>query len=132
MTSPHHEAIRRVQSDLRIEEQLDEFSLRLRPADPSEVSTGGSSTCEVRRGDVRLATIKIAAALGADDLAALVADSVQNVVAEYSSEPWPACPAHAHPLIAEVQDEVAVWLCPDTDSIVCEVGRADTIAQRRA
>jgi hypothetical protein len=69
----------------------------------------------------------------ADPLAqriASVADQVQDwVVEELCSigrpTNWPPCPQHphSHPLIAVEREGRAVWACPKTAGVVCEIGQ---------
>jgi hypothetical protein len=48
-----------------------------------------------------------------DDLRAVL-DQVQDVVMETTTEPWPRCPWHYHPLEPWPKDAWIVWRCPTT------------------
>jgi hypothetical protein len=61
---------------------------------------------------------------------ASVADQVQEwVVEELCSvgrpTNWPPCPEHprTHPLSAVVRDGRAVWACPKSGQLICEIGQ---------
>jgi hypothetical protein len=61
---------------------------------------------------------------------ASVADQVQEWTVEAlwrAGRPatWPECPDHpnSHPLMAAVQEDHAVWICPRTGDLVNEIGR---------
>jgi hypothetical protein len=43
---------------------------------------------------------------------AATADHLQQALIDHVGEARPACPHHAHPLVATVVDQVAVWACP--------------------
>jgi hypothetical protein len=64
-----------------------------------------------------------------------VADQVQEwAVEELCSvgrpTNWPQCPRHpqSHPLVAVLREGLAVWVCPKTADVVCEVGHLVTSA----
>jgi hypothetical protein len=40
-----------------------------------------------------------------------VADATQDVVVEATWKMWPACPVHDRTLLAELENEIAVWRC---------------------
>ncbi|MEV4096910.1 hypothetical protein [Streptosporangium saharense] len=52
-----------------------------------------------------------------------VADATQDVVVEATWKMWPACPVHDRCLLAELENEVAVWRCTgDETHTVAPVG----------
>jgi hypothetical protein len=66
---------------------------------------------------------------GLTDQVAGLADQVQEwaVEALWSAglpAVWPECPLHpdSHPLAVGVENEVAVWSCPRTDTVIVPVG----------
>jgi hypothetical protein len=65
---------------------------------------------------------------------ASVADQVQEWAVEAlwrAGRPatWPECPGHpgSHPLMAAVQADRAVWICPRTGHLVNDIGRLPTL-----
>lgn len=81
----------------------------------SSPSFGGTGVF-VRRGDSSIERVADAA------------DKVQEWVIEelWSRAPtnWPRCPRHpdTHPMVAVVQDDVAVWVCPTDGQAVAPIG----------
>lgn len=57
-----------------------------------------------------------------------VADQVQEWAIEelWPASPtnWPPCPRHpdSHPLVAEIVDDVAVWMCPRDATAISPIG----------
>ncbi|MFY9928889.1 MAG: hypothetical protein WAK82_12860 [Streptosporangiaceae bacterium] len=61
---------------------------------------------------------------------AAVADQVQEWVVEtqwLEGQPvaWPVCPEHpdSHPLAARRTEDRAVWACPQSGNLICDIGR---------
>jgi hypothetical protein len=52
-----------------------------------------------------------------------LADWASDEISEETREPRPECPVHAHGvLIAEIDNELAIWKCPRDESIRCDIG----------
>jgi hypothetical protein len=63
-----------------------------------------------------------------EELVVSLADQLQEQVFPESRGAWgqarPPCPGHAHPARAELVDDVAMWVCPDTERPLARIGHA--------
>jgi hypothetical protein len=59
-----------------------------------------------------------------EQLTQLLADEVQHDLIDALREAWPICPrlGHQHPLVSEIADGRASWVCPLADSPVARIG----------
>ena len=60
-----------------------------------------------------------------EEQVAALAEGIQDHVIEDAQMAWPDCPRHptSHPLTAAVDGGRAVWVCPQTQVVVAEIGQ---------
>ena len=57
-----------------------------------------------------------------EELVALVADHLQDDLAQVELLHWPTCPGHPHPAVVRITDEGATWACPRTEAHLARIG----------
>ncbi len=50
------------------------------------------------------------------------AGQLQDQIVESLRSAWPKCPLHEHPLKAEEQNKVALWVCPTSGAVIAAIG----------
>lgn len=86
-------------------------------------SRGKLIPCILRQGSATIGVIFVTSASSEEDMTATLADEVQEIiVGSRFGGAWPECVRHPHQMLAHVQHDRAVWICPDTDEKICDIG----------